>query len=99
MWSQTSLSQPLILSISAVLTAVWTYLWYSKAGYMRSKRVQTWWQLGGYTVLFLLGTYRAYAEGLHDILFRIHEAWHYPQLTNRGTVLYFELEIGWYLSW
>lgn len=99
LWSQTPLSNSIILYVATALTVVWTYLWYAGSKPMRSRRVQTWWQLGGYSILLSLGMYRCVGEGLSDIFLRIHEVWHYPQLTDRGTVLYFELEVGWYLSW
>lgn len=99
LYSNVHLNVVFILSLSVLLTSVWYYYWqYAPGRPMRSRRVQNWWQLCGYVILFGIGSWRMYAEGLGNIFTRMQDVWEYPALTDRWSTLYFEVEIAWYCS-
>jgi hypothetical protein len=83
---------------SAAITSCWLYLWFGGSRPMRTRRWQTWWELGNYTLLWLLGWWGMQQENLLDIFAHIGDVWHYPPVHSHYTVLYFEMEIAWYLS-
>ena len=95
---QAELSLLRVLLYASAQTAVWLYLWYGGSQVMRTRRWQTWWQLGGYSALWLLGWWGMRQERLLDIFTHISDVWHFPPVHSAWTVLYFELEIGWYCS-
>ena len=95
---QVSLSLLRICVYAALMTAWWLYLWFGGRRRMRTRKWQTWWQLGAYSVLWLLGWWGMRQERLLDIFAHISDVWHYPPVHSAWTVLYFEMEIAWYAS-
>ena len=96
--NQLSLSFWRILLYTSVITVWWLYLWFGGQRVMRTRRWQTWWQLGGYGTLWLLGLWGMKQEQLLDIFTHIADVWHYPPVHSASTLLYFEMEVAWYLS-
>jgi len=96
--NQLSLSFWRILGYTAVITVWWLYLWYGGNRVMRTRRWQTWWQLGGYGTLWVLGLLGMRQEKLLDIFSHIADVWNYPPVHSPSTVLYFEMEVAWYIS-
>jgi hypothetical protein len=78
-------------------TAVWMILWFTGSKPMRRKDFSTWWQLFGYSILCTLGVLSVYGEQLFDIFSHIEDVWHYPPSHLRISVLYYEVEIAWYI--
>jgi hypothetical protein len=86
-----------IFSVTFILTSVWVSLWFLGSQPMRKRATQTWWQLGGYTVLSLLGYIGIYNEQLVDIFLHIVDVWAWPMVHHPFSLLYYEFEIGWYI--
>ena len=95
---QADLSLLRISAYAAAITSCWLYLWFGGTRPMRTRRWQTWWQLGNYSLLWLLGWWGMRQERLLDIFSHIGDVWHYPPVQSQWTVLYFEMEIAWYAS-
>jgi len=91
-----ALSVPVVFGAAAVLTMIWVGLWVR--GPMKDRRVQTWWQLGGYIILFAFGSWRMYAEGLGDYFLHPKNLYDIRDLPSRWTKLFFEIEVAWYVS-
>ena len=96
--NQLSLSFWRILAYTTLITIWWLYLWFGGNRVMRTRRWQTWWQLGGYGALWALGLLGMRQERLLDIFSHIADVWTYPPVHSQSTLLYFELEVAWYLS-
>ena len=96
--NQVDLSFWRILGYTTVITVWWLYLWFCGNRVMRTRRWQTWWQLGGYGTLLMLGLWGMKQEKLLDIFSHIADVWHYPPVHDPWTVLYFEMEVAWYVS-
>ena len=95
---QVSLSLFRIVLYASLITLWWLYLWFGGHQRMRTRQWQTWWQLGAYSVLWVLGAWGMHQERLLDIFAHIEDVWHYPPVQSAWTVLYFEMEIAWYAS-
>jgi len=65
---------------------------------MKSRKIQTLWQLAGYIFLFLFGVWRMYDE---DQLHYLQYPWKLYDIAdhlNYYSAFFYEIEIGWYLS-
>eukprot|EP01113_Clastostelium_recurvatum_P010356 TRINITY_DN1512_c0_g1_i1.p1 TRINITY_DN1512_c0_g1~~TRINITY_DN1512_c0_g1_i1.p1 ORF type:complete len:298 (+),score=48.21 TRINITY_DN1512_c0_g1_i1:198-1091(+) len=90
---------PYRIGTSVVLqTLVWAYLWFGPGKFMQTRHWQCWWQLGGYTILWIMGLRSMLAEDLMDIHSRIQDIWTISPHITVISRAYFETEIAWYGS-
>jgi len=96
--SHPDLSVNNILLYSVLFSALWTYLWFNPKQQMRTRKWQTYWQLGGYSTFLLLGIKGVITEDLVFMFHNLNKLWSYPPILNPFSRAYFEIEIAWYLS-
>jgi len=87
-----------IFLYSSFFSILWSYLWFNPKRQMRTRKWQTYWQLGGYSTFLFLGLKGIFAEDLVYVFHNLDRLWSYPPIFNPMSRAYFEIEIGWYLS-